>query len=422
MRTWSACPSCGGPKTWPPCTRSSRGAAAGGSASSSRSRRGRPSRTCPRCCSRRSSRPPAGVMVARGDLGVELGFERMAEVQEEILWLAEAAHLPVIWATQVLETLTKTGTPTRGEVTDAAMSARAECVMLNKGPFVRRRRALRRQHHDAHARPQPQEDAHAAPAQDLRRPLARLVRGQRRRQVGRPGLAGSRAGAPPAAKRLTCPRPGARLPLGPPQPPEPRVSRFKLQAPYTPTGDQPQAIRGLVEGLLAGRKHQTLLGRDRQRQDLHHGQRHRPGRTGPPWSSATTRPWPPSSTASSRASSPRTPSSTSSATTTTTSPRPTSRPPTPTSRRTPRSTRRSTACASTPPAPALARGRGHRGHRLLHLRPGQAGGVTSGMVLTRGRGRGARPRDEILRAAGRHPVRAQRPRVRRAATSACAAT
>jgi len=81
-------------------------------------------------------RPPAGVMVARGDLGVELGFERMAEVQEEILWLAEAAHLPVIWATQVLETLTKTGTPTRGEVTDAAMSARAECVMLNKGPFV----------------------------------------------------------------------------------------------------------------------------------------------------------------------------------------------------------------------------------------------------------------------------------------------
>jgi pyruvate kinase len=82
------------------------------------------------------SSPPAGVMVARGDLGVELGFERMAEVQEEILWLAEAAHLPVIWATQVLETLTKTGTPTRSEVTDAAMSARAECVMLNKGPYV----------------------------------------------------------------------------------------------------------------------------------------------------------------------------------------------------------------------------------------------------------------------------------------------
>jgi pyruvate kinase len=80
--------------------------------------------------------PPVGVMVARGDLAVEMGFERMAEVQEEILWLCEAAHVPVIWATQVLENLTKKGTPSRAEVTDAAMSARAECVMLNKGPHI----------------------------------------------------------------------------------------------------------------------------------------------------------------------------------------------------------------------------------------------------------------------------------------------
>jgi pyruvate kinase len=79
---------------------------------------------------------PAGVMVARGDLGVEMGFERLAEVQEEILWLCEAAHLPVIWATQVLETMVKKGVPTRAEVTDAAMSVRAECVMLNKGPHL----------------------------------------------------------------------------------------------------------------------------------------------------------------------------------------------------------------------------------------------------------------------------------------------
>ena len=80
--------------------------------------------------------PPVGVMVARGDLAVEMGFERMAEVQEEILWLCEAAHIPVIWATQVLENLTKKGIPSRAEVTDAAMSARAECVMLNKGPHI----------------------------------------------------------------------------------------------------------------------------------------------------------------------------------------------------------------------------------------------------------------------------------------------
>jgi pyruvate kinase len=81
--------------------------------------------------------PAIAVMVARGDLGVEVGFERLSEVQEEILWLCEAAHVPVIWATQVLESLAKGGMPSRAEVTDAAMGSRAECVMLNKGPYIR---------------------------------------------------------------------------------------------------------------------------------------------------------------------------------------------------------------------------------------------------------------------------------------------
>ncbi|RBL99842.1 pyruvate kinase [Acidithiobacillus ferridurans] len=81
-------------------------------------------------------RQPMGVMIARGDLAVEVGPERLAEVQEEILWLAEAAHLPVIWATQVLEQLTKKGVISRPEFTDAAMGVRAECVMLNKGPYA----------------------------------------------------------------------------------------------------------------------------------------------------------------------------------------------------------------------------------------------------------------------------------------------
>jgi pyruvate kinase len=80
--------------------------------------------------------PPVGVMVARGDLGVEVGFDRLAEVQEQILWLCEAAHVPVIWATQVLEGMAKKGAPSRAEVSDAAMSGRAECVMLNKGPYI----------------------------------------------------------------------------------------------------------------------------------------------------------------------------------------------------------------------------------------------------------------------------------------------
>ncbi|MBU6341137.1 MAG: pyruvate kinase [Bacteroidetes bacterium] len=79
-----------------------------------------------------------GVMIARGDLAVEIGFERMSEIQEEILWICEAAHVPVIWATQVLENLNKSGIATRSEVTDAAHAAMAECVMINKGGFTLR--------------------------------------------------------------------------------------------------------------------------------------------------------------------------------------------------------------------------------------------------------------------------------------------
>ena len=80
--------------------------------------------------------PKCGVMIARGDLAVEVGFEHLARVQEDILCLCEAAHIPVIWATQVLETLAKSGLPARAEITDAAMGHRAECVMLNKGEHV----------------------------------------------------------------------------------------------------------------------------------------------------------------------------------------------------------------------------------------------------------------------------------------------
>jgi len=78
----------------------------------------------------------AGVMIARGDLAVECGYERLAEVQEEILWCTEAAHMPVIWATQVLESMVKTGLPSRAEISDAGLGVRAECVMLNKGPYI----------------------------------------------------------------------------------------------------------------------------------------------------------------------------------------------------------------------------------------------------------------------------------------------
>jgi pyruvate kinase len=102
--------------------------------------------------------PFVGVMIARGDLAVECGYERLAELQEEILWVCEAAHVPVIWATQVLENFAKQGRPSRAEITDAAMGVRAECVMLNKGAFiVEAVRALddilrRMQHHQSKKR------------------------------------------------------------------------------------------------------------------------------------------------------------------------------------------------------------------------------------------------------------------------------
>lgn len=79
---------------------------------------------------------PVGVMIARGDLAIETGWNNIGRVQEEILSICQAAHVPDIWATQVLENLAKKGIPSRAEITDAAMAQRAEGVMLNKGPYI----------------------------------------------------------------------------------------------------------------------------------------------------------------------------------------------------------------------------------------------------------------------------------------------
>lgn len=79
---------------------------------------------------------PIGVMIARGDLAIETGWDNIGRVQEEILSLCLAGHIPEIWATQVLENLAKLGIPSRAEITDAAMAQRADCVMLNKGPYI----------------------------------------------------------------------------------------------------------------------------------------------------------------------------------------------------------------------------------------------------------------------------------------------
>ncbi|WP_028273471.1 pyruvate kinase [Atopococcus tabaci] len=90
----------------------------------------------PRILLTASAKNPFSVMIARGDLAVETGYIRLAELQQEILWICEAADIPVVWGTEVLDNMINTGIPTRAEVTDAAEGGRAECVMLNKGAYV----------------------------------------------------------------------------------------------------------------------------------------------------------------------------------------------------------------------------------------------------------------------------------------------
>lgn len=78
----------------------------------------------------------SGVMIARGDLAMELGFSRMSEAREQIMGVANAAHIPTIFATQVLETMAKSGLPSRAEITDADVALRTQGVMLNKGTHI----------------------------------------------------------------------------------------------------------------------------------------------------------------------------------------------------------------------------------------------------------------------------------------------
>jgi pyruvate kinase len=81
---------------------------------------------------------PVGVMIARGDLAIETGWQNFATIQQEIIRICGAAHVPEVWATQVLENLAKKGTPSRSEITDASIAQQAACVMLNKGAYIHR--------------------------------------------------------------------------------------------------------------------------------------------------------------------------------------------------------------------------------------------------------------------------------------------
>jgi pyruvate kinase len=79
---------------------------------------------------------PFGVMIARGDLAVEIGMDQLASAQEGIMELCDAAHTPVIWATGVLDRMNKKNIPSISELTDAYFGLRADCIMFNKGPYV----------------------------------------------------------------------------------------------------------------------------------------------------------------------------------------------------------------------------------------------------------------------------------------------
>jgi len=73
------------------------------------------------------------VMVARGDLGLEMPLERVPRVQKEILRKARARGVPVIVATQVLESMRTEARPTRAEASDAAgaVDGGADAIMLS---------------------------------------------------------------------------------------------------------------------------------------------------------------------------------------------------------------------------------------------------------------------------------------------------
>jgi hypothetical protein len=113
-----------------------------------------------------AGRQPFAFMIARGDLAVELGYQRLAEIQEELLWLCEAAHVPVVSATQVMDSFVRTGLPVRGELTDAAMAERG-LRDAQQGAASPGSRLSHARHAAAHGGASVEEDQPAKSVEDL---------------------------------------------------------------------------------------------------------------------------------------------------------------------------------------------------------------------------------------------------------------
>ena len=75
-----------------------------------------------------------GTMVARGDLGLAVGYAELPGVQDELVAATRRAGKPVVVATQILETYAATGIPQRAELSDLSLIARqrADVIMLGK--------------------------------------------------------------------------------------------------------------------------------------------------------------------------------------------------------------------------------------------------------------------------------------------------